>query len=335
MVNKGKGVRYPVMERNLALAASTRCSARTTYRRTVPSTSVGRDEPVLPQHARREREGGNGRSPAWAPAAGRGRPPPGRAPGRAASLGRISGVPHAAAEPRARALAAGGSEPHASWGELRTLDRRCRGRREVAARLLGAGEMRPAEPVPIASHVLCPVSCGQAWGCGRAGGAAADCRGGRPLCSGCSLPRPPQTLGSHHAAACCEPRGVVTQAHAMGRGAPRGRDTVLSDHVQAMLQLPVTGKNLPLAKVLPGRASPKSGQCPAAPSPPASGWGVGGRGVGRGLGQGRGPLGLGRLAPRLWPRPLVAAPLFIFTKSMRPESRPPRPTLHSPGFQSW
>lgn len=209
---------------------------------------------------------------------------------------------------------AGARSPHGSWA---------------------LGEMRPAEPVPIASHVLCPVSCGQAWGRGGAGGAAADCRGGRPLCSGCSLPRPPQTLGSHHAAACCEPRGVGTQAHAMGRGAPRGRDTVLSDHVQAMLQLPVTGKNLPLAKVLPGRALPKSGQCPAAPSPPASGWGVGGRGVGRGLGQGRGPLGLGRLAPRLWPRPLVAAPLFIFTKSMRPESRPPRPTLRSPGFQSW
>lgn len=81
-----------------------------------------------------------------------------RAPrgGRRAS-GRISGVPHAAAEPRARALAAGGSEPHASWGELRTLDRRCRGRREVAARLLGA--WRDAACRACADCVPRPVSC--------------------------------------------------------------------------------------------------------------------------------------------------------------------------------
>lgn len=81
-----------------------------------------------------------------------------RAPrgGRRAS-GRISGVPHAAAEPRARALTAGGSEPHASWGELRTLDRRCRGRREVAARLLGA--WRDAACRACADCVPRPVSC--------------------------------------------------------------------------------------------------------------------------------------------------------------------------------
>lgn len=154
-----------MMERNLALAASTRCSARTTYRRTVPSTSVGCDEPVSPQHARREREGGNGRSPAWAPAAGRGRPPPGRAPGpgRPGAGGEPrGGFPESPTQRRSPGLVpsplvglspthpggscvpwtgdaeAGARSPHGSWA---------------------LGEMRPAEPVPIASHVLCPVSC--------------------------------------------------------------------------------------------------------------------------------------------------------------------------------